>query len=98
MPPLDLVLIDVFIINSCRVFWRGLKEHEVCPDVGAVSDGFLVSAVQFSFSEGGSEPLLVFQPFTCLLGGNCCLGLQMLWVVSVAAQTNQLFNPLLQSE
>lgn len=33
-----------------------------------------------------------------LLGGNCCLGLQTFWVVSVAAQTNQLFNPLLQSE
>lgn len=49
-------------------------------------------------SEGGSEPLLVFQPFTCLLGGNCCLRLQMFWVVSVAAQTNQLFNPLFQSE
>lgn len=49
-------------------------------------------------SEGGSELLLVFQPFTCLLGGNCCLRLQMFWVVSVAAQTNQLFNPLFQSE
>lgn len=49
-------------------------------------------------SEGGSEPLLVFQPFTCLLGGNCCLRLHMFWVVSVAAQTNQLFNPLFQSE